>query len=78
MFDEDNNGYGNEVQGDTEFVHRRSDFCVGERCFEDNGKGKAMSKIKLIELLLAAIYTLISAALSVVKFINQVDKLKHA
>jgi hypothetical protein len=45
---------------------------------KDNGKGKTMSKIKVIELLLAAIYTLISAALSVVKFINQVDKLKHA
>ena len=31
---------------------------------------------KTVEILLSAIYTLISAALSIVKFLNQLDKLK--
>jgi hypothetical protein len=37
-----------------------------------------MEKMKVVEILLAAIYTLISAALSVIKFIKQIDRLKHA
>ena len=37
-----------------------------------------MATIKIIEVVLAAVYTLISAALTVIKFINQVGKLKAA
>lgn len=37
-----------------------------------------MEKVKTVEILLSAVYVLISAALSVVKFIKQIGKLKTA
>ncbi|GHU60610.1 hypothetical protein FACS1894171_2300 [Clostridia bacterium] len=79
MFNEDNNGYADDAHNNAEFEHNRRDFYSGE-CNPEKHPEKegAMPKIKVIELLLAAVYTLISAALSVVKFINQVGKLKNA
>jgi hypothetical protein len=35
-----------------------------------------LEKVKTIERILAAVYTLISAVLTIIKFIKQVDKMK--
>lgn len=78
MYDEEVGDYDEDVSGGTVFCHDRGGDCCG-RCSEKNtGKGCAMKKIKTIEILLSAVYVLIAAALSVVKFIKQIDKLKTA
>ncbi len=35
-----------------------------------------MKKVKTIERILAAVYTLISAVLTIIKFVKQVEKIK--
>jgi hypothetical protein len=76
MFDEDAEDYDEDVPGGTGFCHSRCGFC-GEQCSEkDKGKGCAMTKIKVFEIVLIAISALIAAARAVIKFIGCVDKLQ--
>jgi hypothetical protein len=37
-----------------------------------------LEKLKIVEMIFAAVYTLISAVLSIIKFIKQVEKVKAA
>lgn len=42
---------------------------------QEQEKGAKVPKMKTVEIMLAAVYTLISAGLSVIKFIHQIGKL---
>ena len=67
-----------DAPGGAGCCHDRCDFC-GEHCSErDTGKGCAMKKIKVIEIVLIAISALIAAARAVIKFIGCVDKLQSS
>ena len=41
------------------------------------GRRVALEKIKTAERILAAVYTLISAVLTIIKFVKQVDKMNN-
>jgi hypothetical protein len=76
MFDDGGNDYGYNVLDDTEIDYTCGDDCDVQDDNAKTGEGGAMKTVKTIGLILAAAYTLISAALSIVKFINQLSKLK--
>jgi len=69
--DNDISDYGNAA------CHNSSDRCCNDCCADCKAeKGGKMKKIKLAEIALLAVSALITAAMSGIKFVNQIGKLK--
>jgi len=78
MYDEYEDDYDDDVSGDAEGCHGSNGFYGDCRSGNDTGKGDAMDRLKVVDIVLRAAAALIAAGIAIIKCINHLGKLKPA